>query len=138
MPGCPIRAAAGRDGGGVRAGRAGTCVYLWSAATSRVVKLCELGSSTAPDSVCSVSWSGRGSYLAIGTNNNQTQIWDANKSQLCACPPRRACAPAPPVCCSCLQLKGTGSRLRQAVLTAASRVSDFCMCVAPEHPLLMG
>lgn len=61
---------------------AGTCVYLWSAATSRVVKLCELGTGAAPDSVCSVAWSGRGSYLAIGTNSNETQIWDANKSQL--------------------------------------------------------
>mmetsp|Transcript_11708 Transcript_11708/g.35139 ORF Transcript_11708/g.35139 Transcript_11708/m.35139 type:complete len:520 (+) Transcript_11708:546-2105(+) len=60
----------------------GTCVYLWSAATSRVVKLCELGTGAAPDSVCSVAWSGRGSYLAIGTNSNETQIWDANKSQL--------------------------------------------------------
>lgn len=61
---------------------AGTCVYLWSAATSRVHKLCELGSTAAPDSVCSVAWSGRGSFLAVGTARNETQIWDVQKSQL--------------------------------------------------------
>ncbi len=86
--------------------RAGTCVYLWSAATSRVVKLCELGGVAGPDSVCSVAWSGRGSYLAVGTNNNETQIWDANKSQLYAPQPPvrgRCCTRAPSCRMPCLQ-----------------------------------
>lgn len=60
----------------------GSCVYLWSAATSRVVKLCELSQEGSPNSVASVAWSTRGSFLAVGTNNNETQIWDINKSAM--------------------------------------------------------
>ncbi|KAH7447391.1 hypothetical protein KP509_01G104700 [Ceratopteris richardii] len=52
----------------------GTCVYLWSACTSKVTKLCDLGPS---DSVCSVGWTQRGTYLAVGTNLGEVQIWDA-------------------------------------------------------------
>lgn len=58
-------------------------MYLWSAATSRVVKLCELNNNRGPNSVASVAWSTRGSFLAVGTNNNETQIWDVNKSAMC-------------------------------------------------------
>ena len=107
---------------GRRAGRAGTCVYLWSAATSRVVKLCELGSSAAPDSVSSVSWSGRGSYLAIGTNNNQTQIWDANKSQLCANPPR-------PAALACIWVALAVVCARQSLQLPAESVTSSCVCL---------
>lgn len=34
----------------------GSCVYLWSACTSKVTKLCDL-SSPADDTICSVAWS---------------------------------------------------------------------------------
>jgi len=54
----------------------GTCVYLWSACTSRVTKLCDLGPD---DTVCSVGWTPRGTYLAVGTNQGEVQIWDANR-----------------------------------------------------------
>eukprot|EP00982_Pelagococcus_subviridis_P000189 1510-Pelagococcus_subviridis.AAC.2 len=54
----------------------GTCVYLWSACTSRVTKLCDLGPN---DSVCSVGWTPRGTYLAVGTDKGEVQIWDAAK-----------------------------------------------------------
>jgi len=50
------------------------CVYLWSACTSRVTKLCDLG---ADDTVTSVSWTQRGAHLAVGTNKGEVQIWDA-------------------------------------------------------------
>ncbi|CAK0833272.1 unnamed protein product, partial [Prorocentrum cordatum] len=50
-----------------------SCVYLWSAHTSRVTKLCDLG---ADDTVTSVSWTQRGSHLAVGTNRGEVQIWD--------------------------------------------------------------
>ena len=50
------------------------CVYLWSACTSRVTKLCDLGPD---DSVTSVAWTQRGSHLAVGTNKGEVQIWDA-------------------------------------------------------------
>ncbi|KAK3262589.1 ccs52a-like protein [Cymbomonas tetramitiformis] len=54
----------------------GTCVYLWSACTSKVTKLCDL---QPDDSVCSVGWTQRGTYLAVGTNLGEVQIWDAGK-----------------------------------------------------------
>ena len=59
----------------------GTCVYLWSACTSKVTKLCEF-SGEAANSVCSVSWSQRGTYLSVGTNSGEVQIWDAAKGKL--------------------------------------------------------
>ena len=56
----------------------GSCVYLWSACTSRVTTLCDLGQT---DQVCSVSWSQRGTYLAVGTNQGQVQIWDCQNGR---------------------------------------------------------
>ncbi len=51
----------------------GSCVYLWSAHTSKVTKLCDLG----PDNlVTSVSWSQRGDYLSVGTNQGDIQLWN--------------------------------------------------------------
>jgi cell division cycle 20-like protein 1, cofactor of APC complex len=44
----------------------GSCVYLWSATTSKVTKLYDLGLT---DSVTSVSWCNRGNLLAVGTNS---------------------------------------------------------------------
>ena len=57
----------------------GSCVYLWSAFTSRVTKLCDLAPS---DSICSVAWTQRGTFLAVGTNTGDVQIWDAHKCKL--------------------------------------------------------
>ncbi|KAJ3676393.1 hypothetical protein LUZ60_003805 [Juncus effusus] len=54
----------------------GTSVYLWSASTSKVTKLCDLGSR---DGVCAVQWTREGSYLAIGTGLGEVQIWDSTK-----------------------------------------------------------
>lgn len=56
----------------------GSCVYLWSACTSKVTKLCDLGRD---DSVTSVSWTQRGTHLAVGTSLGEVQIWDAAKCQ---------------------------------------------------------
>ncbi|CAN0187386.1 unnamed protein product [Ectocarpus sp. 6 AP-2014] len=50
----------------------GACVYLWSACTSKVTKLCDLGR----DVVSSVAWTQRGTHLAVGTNTGLVQIWD--------------------------------------------------------------
>ncbi|CAM9098047.1 unnamed protein product [Scytosiphon promiscuus] len=50
----------------------GACVYLWSACTSKVTKLCDLGR----DIVSSVAWTQRGTHLAVGTNTGVVQIWD--------------------------------------------------------------
>ncbi|EAR83130.2 cell cycle switch protein CCS52A (macronuclear) [Tetrahymena thermophila SB210] len=62
----------------------GSCVYLWSASTSRVTKLCDLrntininGQSTdESDNITSVSWSSQGTYLSIGTNSGSVSVWD--------------------------------------------------------------
>ena len=58
----------------------GTSVYLWSACTSKVTKLCEL--APRQDSVCSVAWTQRGTYLGVGTNSGEVQIWDVAKCKL--------------------------------------------------------
>jgi cell division cycle 20-like protein 1 (cofactor of APC complex) len=54
----------------------GPCVYLWSACTSKVTKLCDLGPD---DCVTSVSWTQRGTHLAVGTNLGEVQIWEASR-----------------------------------------------------------
>mmetsp|Transcript_35042 Transcript_35042/g.110245 ORF Transcript_35042/g.110245 Transcript_35042/m.110245 type:complete len:442 (-) Transcript_35042:481-1806(-) len=54
----------------------GSCVYLWSACTSKVTKLCDVGPQ---DTVTSVSWTQRGSHLAVGTSMGTVQIWDSVK-----------------------------------------------------------
>ena len=56
----------------------GACVYLWSACTSKVTKLCDLGQE---DCVTSVAWTQRGTHLAVGTNQGEVQIWDASRCQ---------------------------------------------------------
>ena len=62
----------------------GSCVYLWSACTSKVTKLCDLASSTetANDTITSVSWMQRGSVLAVGTDKGLVHLWDAQKCKL--------------------------------------------------------
>jgi cell division cycle 20-like protein 1 (cofactor of APC complex) len=54
-----------------------TCVYLWSACNSQVIKLCDLGVENS-ESVTSVQWSERGDLLAIGTHKGVLQIWDTH------------------------------------------------------------
>nr|CAD2172014.1 unnamed protein product [Meloidogyne enterolobii] len=53
-----------------------TCVYLWSACNSQVIKLCDLGNENS-ESVTSVQWSERGDLLAVGTHKGILQIWDS-------------------------------------------------------------
>lgn len=58
----------------------GQCVYLWSAQTSQVTKLCDLQSTQ--DSITGLSWAERGQYLAVGTQAGLVQIWDVEKQKL--------------------------------------------------------
>uniref|UniRef100_A0A1L8DX39 Fizzy-related protein homolog n=1 Tax=Nyssomyia neivai TaxID=330878 RepID=A0A1L8DX39_9DIPT len=57
----------------------GSCVYLWSACTSQVTRLCDLHGDS--NSVTSVSWNERGTYVAVGTHHGYVTVWDviANK-----------------------------------------------------------
>jgi len=58
----------------------GSCVYLWSACTSQVTRLCDL--SSREDSVTSVSWSEKGNLIAVGTYKGDVQIWDTQASKI--------------------------------------------------------
>ncbi|KAL7424575.1 substrate-specific activator of APC-dependent proteolysis [Cryptotrichosporon argae] len=51
------------------------CVYLWSAQTSTVTKLCDLADES--DSITGLEWTNRGSTLALGTTRGVVEIWDA-------------------------------------------------------------
>lgn len=55
----------------------------------QVTKLCDLGGeedeggqSSPPDTVCSVSWSQKGTYLSVGTDSGRALIWDVSKTTL--------------------------------------------------------
>lgn len=56
----------------------GHCVYLWSAFTSKVTKLCDLGPN-GQNSVTSVAWTPKGTLLAVGVNNGEIHLWDTVK-----------------------------------------------------------
>ncbi|CAO1630688.1 unnamed protein product [Parajaminaea phylloscopi] len=58
----------------------GKCVYLWSAKDSNVSKLVDF--EGADDKVTSLSWAGRGSHIAVGTQKGLVQIWDAEQLKL--------------------------------------------------------
>eukprot|EP00826_Nyctotherus_ovalis_P014793 TRINITY_DN1414_c0_g1_i4.p1 TRINITY_DN1414_c0_g1~~TRINITY_DN1414_c0_g1_i4.p1 ORF type:complete len:505 (-),score=42.52 TRINITY_DN1414_c0_g1_i4:184-1698(-) len=53
----------------------GPAVYVWSACTSKVVKLCD--AEEGQGNVTSVAWNMKGNYLAVGVEGGETQIWDA-------------------------------------------------------------
>ena len=57
----------------------GTCVYLWSACTSQVTRLCDLSSDG--DTVTSVSWAERGHLVAVGTHKGLVQVWDVTSNK---------------------------------------------------------
>lgn len=54
-------------------------VYIWSASTSIVKKLCE---TPIDDMITSVGWSNKGQHLAVGTNSGETEIWDTNHCKI--------------------------------------------------------
>jgi WD40 repeat protein len=58
----------------------GSSVYLWTAHTAVVSKLCDLASTN--DTVSSISWVQKGSTLAVGTLTGRMHIYDANTLQL--------------------------------------------------------
>ncbi|RDX48607.1 WD40 repeat-like protein [Lentinus brumalis] len=58
----------------------GSCVYLWTAHTAQVSKLCDLGS--LHDTISSVSWVQKGTTLAVGTLSGRLHIYDASTLQL--------------------------------------------------------
>lgn len=58
----------------------GSCVYLWTAHTAAVSKLCDLVEDG--DTVSSVSWVQKGTSLAVGTISGRMHIYDAATLQV--------------------------------------------------------
>ena len=56
------------------------CTYIWSAASSKVTKLQDFG--TTGNSVTSVQWADQGQHLAVGTHSGVVQVWDAPSQKL--------------------------------------------------------
>jgi len=52
----------------------GSSVYLWSACTSKVTRLCDLGPD---DSVTSIAWATSGNHISVGSNSGRISIWDS-------------------------------------------------------------
>ncbi|KAJ1525861.1 hypothetical protein ONE63_009053 [Megalurothrips usitatus] len=52
----------------------GESVYLWSASSSEVTKLCDLSFEENP--ITSVAWNEKGNLVAVGTNTGYVQVWD--------------------------------------------------------------
>ncbi|KAL6745963.1 activator and specificity factor for anaphase promoting complex [Haematococcus lacustris] len=50
-----------------------SCVYLWSAHTGKVTKLCDMAPT---DSVTSVAWSPKGTYISVGCSSGKVVVWD--------------------------------------------------------------
>ncbi|XP_058798503.1 fizzy-related protein homolog [Phymastichus coffea] len=57
----------------------GSCVYLWSACTSQVTRLCDL--TQDQNSVTSVAWNERGNLVAVGTHHGYIQVWDVTTNK---------------------------------------------------------
>lgn len=62
------------------------CVYLWNAGTGEIEHLTTIGGegTNSDDYITSVSWCtmpGHTKYIAIGTNSNTVQLWDAQAIQ---------------------------------------------------------
>lgn len=57
----------------------GSCVYLWNAGNGSVTKLCDLSTDSVrhgDEMIASVTWSARGTHLAVGTLTGVVQVWD--------------------------------------------------------------
>jgi cell division cycle 20-like protein 1 (cofactor of APC complex) len=54
-------------------------VYIWSACTCKVSKVCEMPEN---ETVASVSWSQQGTHLAVGNSYGEIQIYDVIKNKL--------------------------------------------------------
>lgn len=50
-------------------------VYLWNAANSKVLKLCDLGNPL----VTGLGWSQKSPMIAVGSESGEVQVWDIQK-----------------------------------------------------------
>eukprot|EP00049_Salpingoeca_infusionum_P025856 m.22195 g.22195 ORF g.22195 m.22195 type:complete len:527 (-) comp8364_c1_seq3:25-1605(-) len=59
-----------------------TCVYLWSARTSAVTKLCDVAEPRTVPKVTSLRWALDGKQLAVGLGDGTLGLWDPVKTSL--------------------------------------------------------
>lgn len=57
----------------------GSSVYLWSAYSSEVTRLCDL--TQERNSITSVAWNDKGNLVAVGTHDGYVQVWDVAVSK---------------------------------------------------------
>ncbi|XP_026287559.1 fizzy-related protein homolog [Frankliniella occidentalis] len=57
----------------------GASVFLWSASSSEVTRLCDL--THEGNSITSVAWNEKGNLVAVGTHDGYVQIWDVSISK---------------------------------------------------------
>ncbi|EUB55749.1 Protein FIZZY-RELATED 2 [Echinococcus granulosus] len=57
----------------------GASVYLWNAYTSQVTRLCDFSDDT--DAISSVSWTKKGTNLAVATYRGRVLIWDVEATR---------------------------------------------------------
>ncbi|XP_029474500.1 cell division cycle protein 20 homolog [Rhinatrema bivittatum] len=57
----------------------GDTVYLWNAASGDIVMLLQM--EQPEEYISSVSWIKEGNYLAVGTSNNEVQLWDVQQQK---------------------------------------------------------
>eukprot|EP00976_Prorocentrum_cordatum_P063704 1177189-Prorocentrum_minimum.AAC.2 len=62
----------------------GPSLYLWNSSSGDVSELMSVNAD-ADDLVTSVQWGADGKHIAIGTNNSEVQIWDAEASKQVRC-----------------------------------------------------
>jgi len=62
----------------------GASVYLWDAVNQSIDVLFE-GSEESPVAVTSVAWMADGSHIAIGTDNNDVQLWNVERKKQVRC-----------------------------------------------------
>lgn len=64
----------------------GSAVYLWSAATAKVSRLCDLSAASplqgSGELITSLSWAKRSNHIAVGTSTGAVHLWDVTKSTL--------------------------------------------------------
>jgi len=61
----------------------GPSVYLWNATTAEITELMSTATEDeeTDNSITSVSWSEDGSFLAVGTNDSEVQLWDVTRTK---------------------------------------------------------
>eukprot|EP00127_Corallochytrium_limacisporum_P001684 Clim_evm21s77 gene=Clim_evmTU21s77 len=60
----------------------GPSVYIWNAGTGAIQHLMDVENGGDDAYVSSVSWIQKGSYLAVGTDGGEVQLWDVEKQRM--------------------------------------------------------